>query len=82
MAGKLEKVRVSGPEFAALGNATSDLIASAMAEGMGAGEAASIVAAVAADYVRGEYGPEGIEALVEVVMARLGADMPDVEYVQ
>jgi hypothetical protein len=69
-------LRESGPQYAALGNEISDAIFRAISAGMGIDDAVCIVAAVAADYARGEYGDEYLKSLAQVVTKQAGQPMP------
>lgn len=67
---------LSGSSPAMLANDVSDAIHAALTRGMGIDEASSIVAAVVADYARGEYGDAYLDALSQVVKSRAGEPMP------
>jgi hypothetical protein len=61
---------ISGVRAAQLGNAISDAIHHAVVHGLAMDEAVCIVATVAADYARGEYGPDYLPGLATIVIAR------------
>ena len=59
-----------------LANEISDSIAAFLQRGMEADEVVCIVAAVAADYARGIYGPGYLEQLASIVKQRAAEPMP------
>ena len=60
-----------------LANAVSGAISNALKMGMEIDEAACVVAAVAADYARREYGDVYLEELAEIVKTRASVPMPE-----
>jgi hypothetical protein len=70
------RYNVTGPKYAALANAVSDAIAEAQKAGLRIDEAVCIVAGVAADYARGEYGDAYLTLLAEVVSDQAGKPLP------
>jgi hypothetical protein len=62
---------ISGEAPARLGNAVSDAIHRAVTGGMSMDEAVCIVARVAADYARGEYGEDYLPGLADIITDRL-----------
>jgi hypothetical protein len=73
----MSETTLTGRLPAELANAVSDAISSALKRGMEIDEAACVVAAVAADYARREYGDVYLEALAEIVKMRAGTPMPE-----
>lgn len=73
---------ITGRLPAELSNAVSDAIAAALKRGMEIDEAACVVATVAADYARLEYGEDYLAGLALVVMKRKGMPMPEIREVQ
>jgi hypothetical protein len=67
---------VTGPIPNDLANEVSDAIHRAMERGLGLDEAACVVAGVAADYLRVEYGDRVLPELCEVITARVGQPLP------
>lgn len=67
----------SSPLHAALANAVSDVIARAIELGLEVDQAACVTVAVAADYARGEYGPDYLTKLSKVVVARAADPLPE-----
>ncbi len=73
---KADLVRMTGQLPNDLANAVSDAIHAALAKGMAIDEAVCVVAGVAADYGRGQYGDEYLKAIADIVMLRMGQPMP------
>lgn len=59
-----------------LANAVSDAIHAALEKGMATDEAVCVVAAVAADYGRMEYGDGYLFGIAKVVLAKAGKPHP------
>ena len=60
-----------------LANATSDLITAFLKRGMQTDEIVSIVATVAADYGRGDYGPNYCSQLAALIEHRKNDPLPE-----
>lgn len=67
---------VTGQPTADLANAISDALHAAIDGGMAIDTAVCVVAGVAADYARGEYGDAYLNDLAEVVKMHAGLPMP------
>lgn len=71
-----EFVKLTGALPRDLANAVSDAIHAALAKGMEIDEAVGVVAGVAADYGRHQYGDGYLSKLALVVTARAGMPLP------
>lgn len=72
----MKVVTITGQPPADLANAVSDAIHDAMENGMAIDEAACVVAGVAADYARREYGDQYLNDLARVVTMHAGLPLP------
>lgn len=72
----IPKNHITGHLPNTLANAVSDAIHAALEGGMETDEAVCVVAGVAADYGRGEYGAGYLKNLAGVVLERAKAPLP------
>lgn len=73
---EFEQLRLSGASPAELANTVSDAINAALRRGMETDEACCVVASIAADYARLEYGDRYLASLAHVVLERAKEPQP------
>jgi len=69
-------ISITGPLPRELANAVSSAIHFALQRGMAIDEACCVVAGIAADYARVEYGDEYLDNLAAVIKAHAGRPLP------